>query len=418
MLSIYRLVPWIYLLLPIAAAAWAVRARRRGGRPGALRSVAGLCFAGSLMGVALTLTWSDLLGANVSPGQMAVAAYWISATLCGLGAVGLLLGRLLNVVLRVCLAPRQSYWRWRLGAAAGMVAVALRGALLSGVALGILAATVISFRPKVVHPGNPQTILHHAFETIDFPATDGVHLRGWWIAPAEGEPSARDTVLLCHGFGADKAVALPLARDLVDHGFNVLAFDFRAHGESGGQLCTFGDTERRDVLGAVRWLRASHPTPGGRILGLGVDMGAVALIGAASDPSLEGQSIDAVAAVDPFDQLDSLIDALAEQRETPVAGWIISHVAVPLAGLQCGVDLRSWSPDRDAQMLWPRPLLVIQAGQDSVVPLSAGQILFEDALQPKYQYWIEDETPHQVMFEDRAALGVIRVFFRGAKTII
>jgi fermentation-respiration switch protein FrsA (DUF1100 family) len=147
-------------------------------------------------------------------------------------------------------------------------------------------------------------------------------------------------------------------------------------------------------------------------------MGAVALIGAASDPSLEGQSIDAVAAVDPFDQLDSLIDALAEQRETPVAGWIISHVAVPLAGLQCGVDLRSWSPDRDAQMLWPRPLLVIQAGQDSVVPLSAGQILFEDALQPKYQYWIEDETPHQVMFEDRAALGVIRVFFRGAKTII
>jgi fermentation-respiration switch protein FrsA (DUF1100 family) len=142
------------------------------------------------------------------------------------------------------------------------------------------------------------------------------------------------------------------------------------------------------------------------------------LIGAASDPSLEGQSIDAVAAVDPFDQLDSLIDALAEQRETPVAGWIISHVAVPLAGLQCGVDLRSWSPDRDAQMLWPRPLLVIQAGQDSVVPLSAGQALFEDALQPKYQYWIEDETPHQVMFKDRAALGVIRVFFRGAKTII
>ena len=55
------------------------------------------------------------------------------------------------------------------------------------------------------------------------------------------------TVIVCHGLASNKSNHLLLARELVPHGYNVLIFDFRAHGESDGQLTSLGDLERRDV---------------------------------------------------------------------------------------------------------------------------------------------------------------------------
>src|SRR4029078_1443198 len=98
----------------------------------------------------------------------------------------------------------------------------------------------------------------------------------WWIPGASGETGR--TILLCHGHSANKATQLSLVRKLVPIGYNVLAIDFRGHGESAGQLTSFGDLERRDVLGAVRWLRATHPEATHKIFGLGASMGAAALI--------------------------------------------------------------------------------------------------------------------------------------------
>jgi fermentation-respiration switch protein FrsA (DUF1100 family) len=63
-------------------------------------------------------------------------------------------------------------------------------------------------------------------------------------------------------------------------------------------------------------------------------------------------------------------------------------------------------------------LLVMHAGKDSLVPLSAGEALFDSAQQPKYHYWIEGETPRQMLYRDDVAARVLRVFFRRARTII
>jgi len=418
MLSLYRMVPWVYFLLPIAAVPWAIRAGRRGSVRGAPQSLAGICLAGGLLGIALAKTWSWLLGARVSTGQTAVTMYWMTATLCMLAGINLVVNRWLRRAVRGCVVRSTSNARRRFFALVSGLLVAGKGALMTFVGVSVLAATLLSFRPKVVHDGTPTTILDAPFEAIDFRATDGTALRGWWIPAPGPETGARETVLLCHGFGADKASVLPVARDLLASGFNVLAFDFRAYGESGGHLSTFGDIERRDVLGAVRWLKNHHPQQSRRILGLGINMGAAALLAAASDPGPEGQSIDAIAAVDPFDDLGAWLSDLADERVAPLAGVFVARVALPLAGAQCGVDLCHWSPAGDAQNLWPRPLLVMHAGKDSLVPLAAGQALFDSALQPKYHYWIEGETPRQMLYRDDLAARVIRVFFRKARTII
>ena len=418
MINLYRAVPLVYFLLPIAAVLWTIRAGRQGPNRGAPRSLAGLCIAGGFFGIAVTKLWNWMLGTRISTQQTAVTMYWMTGTFCGLALINLLLNRWLRRGLRGCIARSTSNARRRLFAIIAGLLVLAKGAVMTGVGVSVLTATLLSFRPKIVHEGTPQTILKVPFETINFRATDGTSLRGWWISPEAPDGAARETVLLCHGIGADKASALPMARDLVASGFNVLAFDFRAHGESAGYLSTFGDIERRDVLGAVRWLKTQHPNQSRRILGLGINMGAAALLAAASEPSADGQAIDAIAAVDPFDDLGAWLGALAEEHVGSFAATFVTRVALPLAGAQCGVELYRWSSARDVQDLWPRPLLVIHAGKDRLVPLASGQALFDSALQPKYHYWIDDETPRQVMYRDGLTARVVSLFFHKARTII
>lgn len=56
----------------------------------------------------------------------------------------------------------------------------------------------------------------------------GTVLRGWFVAA----PAPRATLVFCHGHAGSKAPDLQYVPWLRERGYNVLLFDFRAHGES------------------------------------------------------------------------------------------------------------------------------------------------------------------------------------------
>src|ERR1035438_10302500 len=64
--------------------------------------------------------------------------------------------------------------------------------------------------------------------------------------------------------------------------YNVLAIDLRGHGESGGQFISPGLVERRDLLGAIRYLRSRGER--GPIALMGVCLGGVASLFTAALP--------------------------------------------------------------------------------------------------------------------------------------
>src|SRR3970040_2298414 len=86
-----------------------------------------------------------------------------------------------------------------------------------------------------------------AFEQVAFTSPDGTELRGWWV-PAE---RPRAAVILLHGFGSDRTELLDHAPYLHEAGFDLLLFDLRACGESGGELSTLGWLEQADLRAAV-----------------------------------------------------------------------------------------------------------------------------------------------------------------------
>jgi uncharacterized protein len=112
---------------------------------------------------------------------------------------------------------------------------------------------------------------------------DGVKLatRSW---SCDGEPRA--VVILVHGLSStkDHPHVVKLAECLRARSLDVLSYDARGHGESGG-LCTLGDLERNDVAAAVAHARISHP----RVALIGASMGAIAAMSyAGTDSELAG----------------------------------------------------------------------------------------------------------------------------------
>jgi len=125
-------------------------------------------------------------------------------------------------------------------------------------------------------------------ETVSFHATDGVPIGAWWL-PATA--AARGTVIVAPSGEYTRQVMLPRSVFLVHGGYHVLAIDLRGHGESGGRFISPGLVERRDVLGAIRYVRTRGER--GPIALFGVCQGGVAsLFAAAESPEVRAVITD------------------------------------------------------------------------------------------------------------------------------
>ncbi len=144
--------------------------------------------------------------------------------------------------------------------------------------------------PDRIAPSPPPPLPH---EDVDF-ESDGVHLRGWLFHAAAPR---RGTVVFLHGASNNRSAAGPVIAHLVPRGWDVLAYDLRAHGLSGGDASTYGYWERRDLVRALEALDIQRAV----VVGLSAG-GAVALLAAARDDT----RIAGVVAIGVFSDLASV----------------------------------------------------------------------------------------------------------------
>lgn len=414
----------VYLCTPVVVAAAvihrSVKARSAGPAVGFLIT----CVSGSLLGVAMASLYAVAVGGRVRVDQIFITAYFAVAALALLKGLSWLLElatlRLFRIAGTAEQLPPPRLYRTRFTGA-----FLLRALVLYAVGLPYVMAVAMVYRPKAAPADDPYQQLGFRFEPVRFASTDGIPLDGWWIPARPARPADRKehsdwgtkTVILCHGLGANKSNQLVMARDLVPGGYNVLAFDFRAHGASGGQLTTFGDLERRDVLGAVRWLRANRGAQSRHIYGVGASMGAAALIAAAADTGDEGQALEAVAVYGTYDNLGGLVRTLSQRYFVPPLGWMTVHAGLPIASAHAGRNLDRFSPATEIGMIWPRPVMVIHGKGDRIIDFEHGQNLLRNARQPRYYYWV-DRGDHNDVVADPVLSQAVLLFFENARPII
>ncbi len=129
----------------------------------------------------------------------------------------------------------------------------------------------------LLHPGKTiaTDISSRQHETLWFSGS-GVRLKGWRFKAQEPR---RGTVVYLHGAADNRGSSASIAEHLLPRGFDVVAYDSRAHGESEGDACTYGYYEKVDLIRVLDAI--SGPGP---IVLLGTSLGAaVALQTAAED---------------------------------------------------------------------------------------------------------------------------------------
>lgn len=106
-----------------------------------------------------------------------------------------------------------------------------------------------------------------AYEDLYFTAIDGIRLNGWWL-PVK---NSRGTVLFCHGNGGNISYMLDRVRIYHSLKLNVLFFDYRGYGLSGGEPTEEGTY--RDAAAAWDYLVSKKRILPERIVVIGWSLG-------------------------------------------------------------------------------------------------------------------------------------------------
>jgi alpha-beta hydrolase superfamily lysophospholipase len=212
-----------------------------------------------------------------------------------------------------------------------------------------------------------------AYERVAFTTSDGLRLVGWWM-PAGA--AANGTVVFLHGYGDSKNQSLAYAPFLHADGMNVLAFDFRAHGESQGDHTTVGLDEVRDVQAAVSFAKTKSAAP---VVLYGLSMGAAAALNAAPTTP----DVRAVVSDSSFATLQN-IASNSITHFTHLPKYPYGPLAVLFASRIVHEDVSADAPVRAIAHVTV-PVLLVQGGADDIaVAATDGAVLH--AADPASQY--------------------------------
>lgn len=194
---------------------------------------------------------------------------------------------------------------------------------------------------------------------------DGVGLKGW-----RGEASGRHraTLIYLHGVADNRASGAGVLSRFQKRGFDVVTFDSRAHGESGGDACTYGYFEKGDLRNVLDTVR-----PGPVVL-VGSSLGAaIALQLAAID-----ERVSAVVAAECFSDLRTVV---TERAPFFFTSGVVGQ-AIQLAEQQGQFQIDAVSPAAAARTV-KVPALIIHGADDVDTPPDHSRRVFAGLAGPK-----------------------------------
>jgi fermentation-respiration switch protein FrsA (DUF1100 family) len=226
------------------------------------------------------------------------------------------------------------------------------------------------------------------YQDVIFPSRhDRLKISGWYL-PASDD--SRCLILLQgdgHHRNSPGIRALLLGRDLVQHGYSVLLFDFRGRGDSAGRRGSAGDRERWDLLGAIDYVN-SRGIPTEKIGLIGFSLGAaVALLVADQEKHIPSLVVDSC-----------YLDTLSDLENVPFLFLILPkwfRVPAVLAGRWLlAADFSAVRPIKTVHKIAPRPVFFIHGQEDHVVPHHETITLHQASKNPDNQLWIVPGAGH------------------------
>ena len=250
---------------------------------------------------------------------------------------------------------------------------------------GIVTLLYVGQRKLLFQPNTSRPHLAQAevpgLRQVEITATDGLKLLAWFKPAQHGKP----TLLYLHGNGGNLDNRIPRVRRAAETGWGLLFLEYRGYGGNPGSPSEDGFVA--DISGALGYLRGQEVGPE-RIVLYGESLGTGLAVRLAS-----GQNFAAMVLESPYTSIAAIAQAMY---------WFIP------------VDLLI----RDRFALLSRigqvhtPLLVLQGGQDRIVPPRMSSQVFAAANQPK-QLWTAPQAGHEDLMRF-GAFDAVTAFVEGA----
>ncbi len=254
-----------------------------------------------------------------------------------------------------------------------------------GVYFGILVLMFI-FQAKLIYFPTSQIIytpaaLRLEFEDLMLASPDGVKINAWYV-PAK---APRGTVIFCHGNGGNMSYSLDVAENFTKMNFNVLLFDYRGYGKSGGSPTEKGTYA--DAQTAYDWLLKEKKIPEKEIVVLGRSLGGAIAANLTKDRSPRMLILESA--------FSSVADVASK-----------SYPIFPVR-LLCRYRYDTSEYVKNLKC----PLLVIHSPEDEIVPYSLGRKIFDSAGGPKE--FLKIKGTHNEGFDESK-----EVYVKGLRTFI
>jgi len=229
---------------------------------------------------------------------------------------------------------------------------------------------------------------------ITFKNNDGMNLAGLFVTRKNPKANA----VLCHGFKSSKEFLYSLIDMFPD--WNMLLFDFRAHGQSEGPMSSIGCNEYNDIIAARQCLDEQTknlqklPT----IL-LGVSMGGASALKAVE---MKPDICDVLITDSAYASLDQTIYKTFVER-SGLPEYPFFTIVKALFQYFGGCDVENMTPSKSMRSI-KQPVLIMHSCNDALIAPSEAIKLFENASNSNSKLWISPHCRHAWLHVYRADL--------------
>ncbi len=221
-----------------------------------------------------------------------------------------------------------------------------------------------------------------AFEEVRYPTKNGKHLYAWWIPDSKDSP----TLILIHGWGKSAGRLMPYIKNLQGHGFNMLAFDSRGHGDSEEDGFSSMLKFAEDICASIDYVVDVRENTNQDIYLLGLSIGGAASVYSAARDNRIKKVITIGAPANPA---DVMAYQLKKKHIPRPFIWILFEIIQ----FRIGIRFKNLSAENNINQA-ASEFLIIHGDSDRVVLLEQGKKLFRATKPENAEFWVIPDAGH------------------------
>jgi fermentation-respiration switch protein FrsA (DUF1100 family) len=200
-------------------------------------------------------------------------------------------------------------------------------------------------------------------------------------------------MIFCHGVTVNKINSIKYSNLFLKRGFNVIIYDHRRHGRSGGKTTSYGYYEKHDLKAVVDWVKMRFGAD--KLIGIhGESMGAATLLQYAGDIE---DGADFYIADCPFSDFRAQL-SYRLHVEFKLPSWPLLPLASSLLKIRDGYRIDEVSPIRCVGCI-KNPVLFIHSKPDDYILAAMTEELYQQKQGPK-QLFLAENGAHALSYEE------------------